>query len=111
MSDIETAFQGSYCSWEFPTETLDKKLNAMPDDVRQIHFRRIREILEDKDFQMEVDEWKRELYHRLALGKVTEEERRGLQFALLSVESFQKRLTEIGSRVATKPLRSLRESL
>jgi hypothetical protein len=108
----QEAFEREYASWEVPLEPLDERLRAMNEESVKIHAIEVKKIYESKDFMLEVDQWKRDLYHRLALDAgLDESTRKGLQIALLSVNDFLKRLKLVASCTPHKPLRDLRSRL
>lgn len=104
---IRLEFNRRFVLQELPTIPLSNDLESTPEVVRQEHYRKIAEILEDSSFQKEIADWKRRLMRQLAIGVVTVDgktrdmtdlERQGWRQTLIEIEREMEVLTDRAMR-------------
>lgn len=114
---IQAEFARRFSTWDIPVEDLASHLSRLPNDERQGHYLKIKSIVEDPSFQLEINDWLRRISRVLALGThnglvLTEEQKNGLRQTMLEVESFPKILAKRAMQLSPpKPLRALHKKM
>ena len=54
---IQGEFARRFSMWEIPVEDLSVHLSKLPNEDRQGHYLKIKEIMENPSFQIEINDW------------------------------------------------------
>lgn len=105
---VQDAFFNRFKGYRLP-----KKLNLakLPAHEKKAYYTRCQDLVENIVFFTEFQEWKRQIFHELAMNTKTELERQGYRMTLNAIDEFEKRLRLHAGLKTNTPLKRINEML
>lgn len=105
------AFKDVFSGYAYPFKSSDEILRSKDDGHRAFYYEKAKSLTENDVLQQEIQEWKRNLYAKLALQSMTDVERTAYRATLIAIVDFEKRFTSLAALVHKLPLKRTVDNL